>query len=157
MNIQTTTNAQIQKSVSYGLQSLYAPEPLRLSEWADENFYLSAESSYVQGRWETMPFQKAIMDSISNDDIRDVTWMKSARVGYTKCILAAIGYYAEHKKRNQGVWQPVDDDADEFVKTEIETMIRDVPVVQDAFPSYGRKAKENTLKQKVIVTGKHTP
>ena len=150
MNIQTTTNAQIQKSVSYGLQSLYAPEPLRLSEWADENFYLSAESSYVQGRWETMPFQKAIMDSISNDDIRDVTWMKSARVGYTKCILAAIGYYAEHKKRNQGVWQPVDDDADEFVKTEIETMIRDVPVVQDAFPSYGRKAKENTLKQKVF-------
>ena len=150
MIIQATTRQEIKKSITQGLKSLHAPEPLRLSEWADENFYLSAESSYVEGRWETLPFQKAIMDCISNDDIRDVTWKKSARVGYTKCILAAIGYFAEHKKRNQGVWQPVDDDADEFVKTEIETMIRDVPCVQDVFPSYSKKSKDNTLKQKMF-------
>lgn len=91
------------------------------------------------------------MDCISNDDIREVVFKKSARVGYTKMILAAMGYFAEHKKRNQAVWQPVDDDADEFVKTDLETMIRDVPSVQNIFPSYGKKSKHNTLKQKVFL------
>lgn len=91
------------------------------------------------------------MDAISNDDIQEVTWMKSARVGYTKIILAAMAYYATHKKRNQGVWQPVDDDADEFVKTEIDPMIRDIAAVRAAFPWYNVKSKHNTLRQKTFL------
>ena len=81
-------------------------EPLTLSQWADKHFYLSAESSSVVGRWETRPYQKAIMDCISNDDIRTITWQKCGRVGYTKIIVAAVGYYAHHKKRKQVIWQP---------------------------------------------------
>lgn len=127
------------------------PEPLRLSEWAAENFYLSAESSYVQGKWEAYPYQIAIMDAISNDDIKEITLMKSARVGYTKIILASMAYFAEHKRRNQGVWQPVDDDADEFVKTEIDTMVRDVPAIRKIFPWYETKSKHNTLRQKTFL------
>src|SRR5690606_41932001 len=71
-------------------RSLEKPLPLRLSEWAEQHFYLSPESSYIEGRWECLPYQPAIMDCISNDDIRSVTLMKSARVGYTKIIVAAI-------------------------------------------------------------------
>ena len=142
--------AAINRFIRSGLRSLERPEPLRLSEWAAEHFYLSAESSYVEGRWEAYPFQVAIMDVLSNDDIREVVFIKSARVGYTKMILAAMGYYAEHKKRNQSVWQPVDDDADEFVKTELEPMLRDVPAVRAVFPWYKSKSKYNTLKQKVF-------
>jgi phage terminase large subunit GpA-like protein len=150
MNI-TTSSTIIKKQISLGLKALEKPAPMRLSEWAETNFYLSSESSYVEGKWETLPFQRAVMDSISNDDIREVVFMKSARVGFTKIILAAMGYFAEHKKRNQAVWQPVDDDADEFVKTEIEPMIRDIPVLQDIFPSYNKKAKGNTLRQKTFL------
>ena len=113
----STTIHNIQKAVRAGLRALHKPEPLRLSEWAEKHFYLSSESSYVEGKWEAFPFQVAIMDAISNDDIREVIFIKSARVGYTKIILAAMGYYAEHKLRNQAVWQPGDDDADDFVKT----------------------------------------
>jgi phage terminase large subunit GpA-like protein len=91
------------------------------------------------------------MDCISNDDIREITFVKSARVGYTKMILAAIGYFAEHKHRNQAIWQPVDDDADEFVKTELDPMIRDVPSVRAVFPFFAAKNKNNTLRQKVFL------
>lgn len=133
-----------------GLQTFKRPVPLRLSEWAEENFYLSSESSYVQGRWEAYPYQIAIMDCIGHDDIREVTLIKSARVGFTKIILAAMGYFAEHKRRNQCVWQPVDDDADEFVKTEIDTMIRDVPAMRRIFPWYDSRSKHNTLRQKTF-------
>ncbi|MER2528056.1 MAG: terminase gpA endonuclease subunit [Candidatus Competibacter denitrificans] len=134
-----------------GLAAFRKPSPLLLSEWAARHFYLSPESSYVEGRWQAYPYQIPIMNAIGNDDIQAVTLMKSARVGYTKMILAAMAYFATHKRRNQCVWQPVDDDADEFVKTEIDTMIRDVPAVQAVFPWYNVKSKHNTLRQKTFL------
>lgn len=124
--------------------------PQTLSEWADEHFYLSSESSYIEGKWRTLPEQKGIMDAISNDDVQDVNVQKSARVGYTKIILAAMGYFATHKRRNQIVWQPADGDAEEFTKIELEPAIRDVPMWRDAFPSFERKSKENTLSLKIF-------
>jgi len=147
IDLRTSIESAIQK----GISGLHKPEPLKLSEWADENFYLSAESSSVQGAWETLPYQKAIMNCISNDDIGIVTWMKSARVGYTKIICSAIGYFAEHKKRNQVIWQPTDSDAEEFVKDEIDPLIRDVPVVKGALKcDPEKKSKDNTLSKKVF-------
>jgi terminase, large subunit len=124
------------------------PRPMRLSQWAEEHFYLSAESSYIEQRWRCYPPQRAIMDCISHDAIREVDLIKSARVGYTKMIDAAIGYFAQHKRRNQCVWQPTDEDADDFVKTEVDTMLRDVPVMTTVFPEMLRHDRNNTLRAK---------
>lgn len=134
-----------------GFRSLAKPSPKRLSQWADEHYYLSAESSYVEGRWSAFPYQLAMMDAISNDDIREVVLQKSARVGYTKIALAAVGYFAHHRRRNQALWQPVDEDVDEFVKTELDPMLRDVPAMRDIFPEYLRRDKRNTLRQKMFL------
>lgn len=142
---------KLQSSISKGFLTLEAVEPLKLSEHADRYFYLSAESSYIEGKWETLPYQRPIMNAISNDDIEVVNWIKSARTGYTKIIVAAIAYFAEHKKRNQVVFQPVDEDADDFVKDEINPMTRDVPAVQRVFPSYNSRSKDNTLRKKVFL------
>ena len=135
-------------AIKRGLAAFAVPEPMTLDAWASEHFYLSAESSYVEQQWSPWWFQPAIMSCISNDDIREVVWRKSARVGYTKIILAAIGYFAEHKRRNQALWQPTDDDRDEFVKAELEPMLRDVAVMQNVFPSFLRRDKDNTLQAK---------
>ncbi len=140
--------SEIDRAITKGLESLAAVPPIRLSEWAEKHFYLSAESSYVEQHWQAYPYQRAIMDAISNDEHEEVVFMKSARVGYTKMILAAIGYFAEHKRRNQAIWQPTDDDSDDFCKTELEPMIRDVPIMEKVFPSFLAKNKDNTLKQK---------
>ena len=122
---------------------------MTLDQWAREHFYLSAESSYVEQRWTPWTFQRAIMACISNDDIEEVTFIKSARVGYTKMILAAMGYFADHKRRNQVVWQPTDDDAEDFVKSELDPMLRDVPVMRKGVPGLPRAAqKDNTLSNK---------
>lgn len=137
-----------------GLEAVAAPEPMRLSEWADKHFYLSAESSYVEGDWKTWPFQRAILDCMGHDDIRSVTLKKSARVGYTKMLLACVGYMAQHKRRNQVVYQPTDDDADDWVKTELDTMLRDVPVMNKVFPAFLRRSKENTLQTKSFLGSK---
>lgn len=135
-------------TLTRGLSTFGVPEPLTLEEWSREHFYLSRESSYVEQDWKPWPFQRGLMACISNDDIYAIDFMKSARVGYTKILLAAIGYNAEHKRRNQVLWQPTDGDSDEFVKTELEPMLRDVKIMRKAMPSHLARHKDNTLAQK---------
>lgn len=143
--------SMVSHHLARGLAAFGVPEPMHLGEWAGGHFYLSAESSYVEQRWSAWPFQRAIMACISNDDIAEIDWTKAARVGNTKIMLAAIGYFAEHKRRNQAIWQPTDDDRDEFVKTELDPMLRDVAIMQGVFPAYLARHKDNTLQQKKFI------
>lgn len=142
------------KHLARGLGAFGVPEPMSLEDWAREHFYLSAESSYVEQKWVPWWFQRAIMACIGNDDIREIVWRKPARVGATKIILAAIAYFAQHKRRNQAIWQPTDDDRDEFVKTELDPMLRDVAVMETVFPAFLRRDKNNTLQQKSFLGSK---
>lgn len=143
-----TANKQaIERAAAKGMAMFRRPRPMRLSEWADQFFYLSEESSYdwSVGRWKTRSFQRGLMNVISNDDVQEVWIKKSARVGYTKCVMAAQQYFAVHKMRNVAIWQPTDEDRDEFCKTEIEPAIRDVPAIREIFPAFDKKSKHNTL------------
>lgn len=143
--------SEIHRAIKTGLTALEAAPPLRGSEWAAEHFFLSAESSYVEGRWEAYPFQTAILDAMGSDEIEEVDLFKSARVGYTKMLLSTMGYFSQHKRRNQALWQPTDDDSDEFCKTELEPMLRDVAIMQKVFPESSAKNKNNTLRQKTFL------
>lgn len=131
-----------------GLSGL-TPKPRRsLSQWATEHFYLSQESSYVEGAWKAWPFQTAILDAMGSDEVAEVDIIKSARVGYSKMLLACIFYQAQHKVRNQGIWQPTDSDAVQWCKTELDTALRDMPIMATVFPQYLRRHRNNTLEQK---------
>lgn len=150
---QRANQAAIERAAAKGLALFRRPRPLRLSEWADQFFYLSEESSYdwSVGRWRTRAYQRGLMDVISNDDVQEVWVRKSARVGYTKILMAAAQYFAAHKMRNVAIWQPTDEDRDEFVKTEIEPAIRDVPAMREIFPSFEKKSKHNTMALKQFI------
>lgn len=139
---------EINSALARGLRPLEAPPRMRLSTWMVEHFYLSEESSYEKGRWTFYPYQVAIADCIGDDDIPFIDWMKSARTGYTKIFLAAICYFAEHKRRNQIVYQPTDGDRDDFTTDELDPALRDVKVMKRVFPKFNRKSKENTMKKK---------
>lgn len=133
------------RGVRSGMLPMRAVPPMSLSVWAAKHFFLSAEGSHTQGRWEAYPFQPGWMDAMSNDDIEEVTIRKAKRVGYTKTLLAFIAYNAAHRRRKQAVWQPTDDDRDSFVKSEVEPMLRDV----EALRSVRRAdAVEETMKMK---------
>lgn len=140
--------SNLSKYFSLGMQAFAVPPPMSLDAWANKHFYLSAESSYVEKEWQSWPFQRAILSLMSNDDVEELDWRKSARVGYTKCILACMGYTAHHKRRNQALWQPTDDDRDEFVKTELDPMLRDVEIMHSVISSTSQRNKDNTLQQK---------
>lgn len=134
-----------------GLSAFAVPMPVSLPRWAEDNFYLSAESSYVEQKWRPWSFQTAILACMGHDEIEEVDVMKSARVGYTKMLLAHVAYKLHHKRRNVAVWQPTDEDRDQFVKTEVEPMLRDVKCMKEVFPENLAKNKANTLKQKMLL------
>lgn len=140
--------SELDRALTSGLKVFAVVDPMRLSQWAAKHFYLSVESSYVEQQWVAFWYQNAIMDAMSDDELEEVDFIKSARTGYTKMLLAAIGYFAEHKKRNLAVWQPTDSDSDEFCTIELEPMIRDVPILRKVFPDFLAKNKNNTMNRK---------
>ncbi|EPB6525682.1 trimethylamine-N-oxide reductase TorA, partial [Escherichia coli] len=123
-------------------------------EWADANYYLPKESAYQEGRWETLPFQRAIMNAMGSDYIREVNVVKSARVGYSKMLLGVYAYFIEHKQRNTLIWLPTDGDAENFMKTHVEPTIRDIPSLLALAPWYGKKHRDNTLTMKRFTNGR---
>ena len=147
----TAAESQLRLRLARSMATWGVREPISLDAWARSEFYLSAESSYVEQKWTPWTFQRAIMACISNDDIVEIDLKKSARIGYTKILLATICYFAHHKRRNQALWQPTDEDRDEFVKTELDPVLRDIPGMRDVLPSYLARHKDNTLQQKKFI------
>jgi phage terminase large subunit GpA-like protein len=105
------------------------PARLSLSEWADDYFVLSPETAAEPGRFSTLPYQRGILDAITDPDITFVTLKKSSRLGYTIMVSAAIGYYIHHEPTTMLVVQPTIPDAEGFSKETIAPMLRDVPVL----------------------------
>lgn len=122
----------IKAAVRLGLDSLRADEPQTLSEWAAQHFILAGESSHQKGGWVAWPFQRGILDFMSDDRIEELAVKKSKRVGYTKMITAFVAYNIAHRRRKQALWQPTDDDRDSYVKSEIEPVLDGVPAVRAA-------------------------
>ena len=91
---------------------LKPPPDLKLSEWADQYRRLSSEASAEPGRWRTekAPYQKEIMDAITDITIKKVVVMSAAQVGKTDAvILNPIGYYIHYDPSPMMVLQPTTD------------------------------------------------
>ncbi|SQL57352.1 terminase small subunit [Escherichia coli] len=123
MNISNSQVNRLRHFVRAGLRSLFRPEPQTAVEWADANYYLPKESAYQEGRWETLPFQRAIMNAMGSDYIREVNVVKSARVGYSKMLLGVYAYFIEHKQRNTLIWLERDAEIEnEKLRREVEEL-----------------------------------
>lgn len=129
------------------LRRLLRPPPkLSVSEWADRYYMLSPESSAVPGRWTTLPYQREPLDAMGDPSLQSVALMKSARVGYTRMLLALIGYHMHQDPAPCLVIQPTIDDAKGFSKDDLQPMIRDTPVLTKIVHE-DADAVENTMRE----------
>ena len=126
---------------------------MTLSEWADEYAYLSAESSAEAGKWHTIPYQRGMMDAFTDPEIEQISIMKSARVGYTKIINNAIGYFIHHDPCPIMVVQPTIEDAEGYSKEEVAPMLRDTPVLAGLVSEAKSRDSDNTILQKSFPGG----
>lgn len=136
-------------------QVLKPPPDLKLSEWADSYRRLSSEASAEPGRWRTdkAPYQKEIMDAITDISIKKVVVMSAAQVGKTDAmILNPIGYYIHYEPSPIMVLQPTIQMAEAFSKDRLSPMIRDTPVIAERVNDKSRNSG-NTILQKIFPGG----
>ena len=135
------------------VRQLWRPPPrLRLSEWADAKFMLPSGDANA-GRWHSLPYQRGVLDAMSDPLIERVTWMKSSRVGYTKSFCAAVGYYIEHDPCPILIVQPTIDDAQKHSKEDLAPMLAEVPVLQGLVADVKTRDSSNTILYKVFRGG----
>lgn len=140
----------LKKAVSH---AWLPPPKLTLSEWSDKYAYLSPESAAEPGKWVTLPYQRGIMDAFTDPEVEQITMMKSARVGYTKMINNAIGYFIHHDPCPIMVVQPTIDDAEGYSLEEIAPMFRDTPVLRQLVADAKSKDSQNTILKKSFPGG----
>lgn len=129
------------------------PKKMTLSEWADSYAYLSAESSAEGGRWHTLPYQKGIMDAITNPKIEQISVMKSARVGYSKILNHVAAFHIHQDPCPIMIVQPTIEDAQGYSKEEIAPMLRDTPCLKGVVSEAKSKDGANTILQKQFPGG----
>lgn len=129
------------------LTSVLRPrDPLTITEWAEQHMILPSGSN-ESGRYrvKNMPFQKAIMDAITDPRVVDVVVMSSAQIGKTTIILCGIGYYIDYEPATQMMVLPTLQLGERFSKTRLAPMIRDVDVLADKIAPAKAKDSDNTI------------
>lgn len=165
MSVNPKLSEQQSKLLDYA-KALLKPKPrLTGAQWADEYFYLSPESSASPGKWKTLPYQIEPINCMTDEITTQVTWKKSARVGYTKCINVAVAYHIHQNPASILLAQPTDGEALGYAEDEIEPMIRDNDVITNLIgktTKKGRNKKEKTAKKMypggiLELVGAHSP
>jgi terminase, large subunit len=126
---------------------LKPPRRLQLSRWADEHFLLPIGDPNA-GRWRCLPYQRGILDAISDPGIERVSVMKSSRVGYTKCFCAATIYFIVEDPGPILIVQPTIDDAKKHSKEDLAPILRDVAVVRGLVAEPKSRISDNTIMDK---------
>ena len=100
-------------------QALKPAPKLSLSEWANTHAYLSPETSANPGKFRSFGYQDGIMDAVTDPSVKQITVMKSARIGFTKILDHVVGYYIAQDPAPILIVQPRVEDAEDYSRTEI--------------------------------------
>ncbi len=134
-------------------RALAPPPKLTLSQWAERYAVLSKETSAQTGRFVAFGYQKGVMDAITDPGVEQIVVKKSARVGYTKILDHAVGYYVHQDPSPMLLVQPRTEDAEDYSKTEISPMLRDTPVLAELCPDAKSRDTAQTILRKSFLSG----
>lgn len=144
---------------------LLPPPDITLSQWADTYRYLSEESASEPGRWKTdrAPYQRAVMDAISDHHVKKVILMWASQTGKTDCaILNTVGYYIHYEPAPIMILQPTVTMSETISKQRVSPMLRDTPVLAELTQNKSRNGS-NTIQEKqfpggyVTIQGANSP
>jgi terminase, large subunit len=110
---------------------LSPPPLLSLSAWAATHGRLPAGANAMPGRFVAFGYQTAWLDALTDPAVRQVTIMKSARVGASRCLDLAVGYFIHQDPAPIMFVLPRIEDAEDFSRSEILPMLLSTPVLAE--------------------------
>src|SRR5215831_16994774 len=128
-----------------------APSRMKLSVWADRYRILSSESSAEPGAWVTdkAPYEREIMDAVSDPDVPRVVIQKASQLGVTDCaIVNPLGYHIDLDPCPILVVQPTIEIAETFSTDRLAPLLRDCPRLRGKVADPRSRDSQNTLRRK---------
>lgn len=146
-------------------KTLEPPPNLTISQWADRYRRLSGEAASKGGIWDTdaAPYQREIMNAISDTSIRKVVVMSAAQIGKTDAfLLNTLGYYIHYDPCPILLMQPTLSMAETFSKDRLMPMVRDTPVLRNRISDKARTSGNTIFKKsfpggRITMTGANSP
>lgn len=114
------------------MAALRPPAKLDLAEWIEANVHLPASIAAHPGRMRLWPHQVDIAHSMGDPTAERVTILKSARVGYTNLMVAALGHFAVNDPGPVLCVLPADADCRTLMTGTIEPTFAESPVLRTA-------------------------
>lgn len=146
--------------------NLWLPPPdLTISDWADEYRRIPPEASAEPGFWNTdrAPYQREMMNAVSDALIERVIMMTAAQVGKTEIILNTIGYFIDKEPSPILLLNPTLEMGESFSKDRLAPMIRDTPALTPLIKDPRTRDSGNTLLHKkfpgghITIAGANSP
>jgi len=131
------------------------PPDYTISQWADAHVMLSSEMAAEPGRWRTdrAPYQREMMDCITDPAVKQVVLHTSAQVGKTSVLLNGIGYHIHHRPSPMLAIQPTLEMAEAFSKDKLDPMLRDTPELAERVGDRKSRNASNTIRHKQFPGG----
>lgn len=139
-------------------------EEMTVSEWANRYMVLPNGDAHA-GRYSTKnaPYQKGIMDAITDPMVVSLTVMSSAQVGKSLIMKCGIAYYIDHEPSTQIIVLPTIELGERFSKTSLAHMIEDIPRLNEKVAKAKSRNSSNTILAKsypggdLIIAGANSP
>ncbi|WP_134212283.1 phage terminase large subunit family protein [Pelotomaculum propionicicum] len=139
-----------------GILKAVAPPPkLTVSEWADRHRRLSSENAAEPGQWRTdrAPYQREIMDSVTQAGIEKVVVEASSQTGKSEVVNNIIGRFIDVDPCPILMVQPTIETAEDYSKRRITPMIADTEVLTTKVSDSKTRDLNNTILMKVFPGG----
>lgn len=131
------------------------PKDQTVSEWAEENRWLSRESSAEPGPWRTArtPYLREPLDAFTDPGVHKIVMVSASQVGKSELELNVLGYIIDQDPGSILYIQPSLDDGRKFSRLRIAPMIRDCPALKSKVADVKSKDSGNTILQKSFPGG----
>lgn len=146
---------RLNRVIAKAMAGMMPPDDLTVTEWAEQNRRLSAESAAEPGPWRTerTPYLREPMNAWTDPKIRHIVMVAASQVGKSEFLNNCIGYVIDQDPGSILFVHPTTIDAKEYSKLRIKPMIRDCPTLRKKVSDPKSRDSGNTILQKTYPGG----
>jgi phage terminase large subunit GpA-like protein len=125
-----------------------------LPAWIERVIQLPAGAAAVPGPIKLYPYQRGIAAAIGDRAIERVSVLKSARIGYTALLTAALAHFVVREPSPILVLMPTEADCRDYMVSDLEPLFLDSTEITDALPMpHPGRSDRNTLLHRLFPGG----
>ena len=125
--------------------------PAVASDWARQNFNIPAELSSTPGAWLPIEYQRVFLDmACLAGNPRKIVVLKSARIGYSLTLLAALCFLTVRARRHIICYLPKDEDAKLFSKGSVDPTLKACEPAAALLEAIDDKRRNDTMNYRSI-------